>query len=652
MGRPTFKCEMAFGVAPLTDPGAWTDVTPYWRQGQGRRGKDHELAQSQAGEWIVRFRNTDRRFEPFFAGSPYYPNVVPMTHIRITATANAVTYPVARGYVENFEQKWPGRPIGSQGDAECVAHCVDAFKLLSLWQLPNSYLSEVMLDKPIVYYPLDDPAASLMVAGSPTNLWMGRTMRLGDTGPLLGGATAWHTDGGDPTYGGGALQGGDNGPFPPAVSSANTSDLCNIQAPQDTTFECWVNIDSLASAGAGGGVYPFGLMALQGFLGSGEGPGSLQQVALNSSQFAFWFWGQAGAAVGHTDPSWTLPVGVWTHVAVVKSGYTCTFYRNGVPMKTSVAGDFGAADTYCRIWIGSGTHGNEAGFPGRMTHVAVYDTALSPARIAAHYAAKSGRLPQGKAGAQLGNLLDIVGWPAGLRTIDAGVLTLAPFDPSGSRLSSLLAVGEDSELSLFQMGADGKVIYHDKADLQSVSGTHWVSQATFGDSGAELGYADLVVSFDDQDLWTSVAVTAASGAVQVVKDAAAAVTFGDRTLAATSDHLSDLDALDRANYLLASYKAPAGRPVSVSLILAADDVMNQTVLGLDTHAARVTVIRRPQGGGAPITWLCAVEGVDFDIPAVGSWHYTLHLVPWPGGKFWLLEDAAQGLLEQTTVEAW
>lgn len=104
MTFPAITVECAFTTAPLTTPGAWTDLTAYVRGIDINRGRNHELVRSQAGTCSVRLKNTDRRFDPSNTAGPYYPNVIPMRRIRVRAVHNAVTYDLFQGYVENWGQ--------------------------------------------------------------------------------------------------------------------------------------------------------------------------------------------------------------------------------------------------------------------------------------------------------------------------------------------------------------------------------------------------------------------------------------------------------------------------------------------------------------------------------------------------------------------
>ncbi|HYT30236.1 MAG TPA: hypothetical protein VEN82_05625, partial [Actinomycetota bacterium] len=198
MTLPTFAVQVAFADAPLTTPagGDWIDISAYVRGIGWTRGRNHELARTQAGTVSVRLDNTDRRFDPSNAASPYTPNLVPMRRVRVRATVAGVTSEMFQGFVENWEQQWPVRPLGGGGDAECVITAVDAFKVLSLFDL-NAYSKEVLADGPIGYWRLRDPVATSVALdeGQAAASGVYHGVALGGAGPLAGGSTVGTFDG-------------------------------------------------------------------------------------------------------------------------------------------------------------------------------------------------------------------------------------------------------------------------------------------------------------------------------------------------------------------------------------------------------------------------------------------------------------------------
>ena len=80
MSYPTLSIQVAFVDAPLTAlaSNTWTDITSYVISFSTRRGRSDALGRIEAGTASLVLDNSDRRFDPTFAASPYYPNVVPM----------------------------------------------------------------------------------------------------------------------------------------------------------------------------------------------------------------------------------------------------------------------------------------------------------------------------------------------------------------------------------------------------------------------------------------------------------------------------------------------------------------------------------------------------------------------------------------------
>lgn len=600
MPIPTYRVEIALGTAPLTAPGVWTDISSYVRGIQIRRGRDHELAQSQAGECTIRLRNTDRRFDPSYASGPYFGTILPMRQIRVTATHNAVDYPLFYGYIEDWSQTWPGRPISAIGDAECVVHAVDGFKLLSLYQLKNTYPTEVIADGPDAYYRLDETPVPIIVNGIGGPAYWAHNGTFGAVGPLTGGATAYQA-----AVGTGVT---DTIPFVAGGAASGSN----------PTFEFWIYVVGL----------PVGNVFLMGNGNFALGSYGSMLIQLAASGQLTHYWGDVGSGPSATDAGWTLGTGAWTHVAFVHdSSGNITFYKNGAATGAVVAAGVATPtfDMGTVLNLAGAQVGSEIAY-ARFAHMAAYNYPLPAARIKAHYSATFSVLAASQAGAQVTLLLDQIGWPAGLRSIDTGVPWMQQFDPAGSALTHLLAICEDSERGLLQMSADGNVTFHDRADMLATSGSHGASQATFGE--AEIAYADLEgFRNDDQDLWTRINVSRDGGPAAHDTDATALTAYGPRTLDLNASHLfSDDETQLIAAYSRLAYRYPTTRPVSVTLDLTNDTTSNAAILGRDTHHDRVTIVRRPQGGGSQ-TIVCHVEGIEYDITPGEISTGKLHLVP-------------------------
>lgn len=92
--------EAAFGYSITAASPAWTDITPYADIITAGisigRGAQDELSETQPGTCTLTLDNSDGRFSPGRASSPYYPNVkknVPLRVRVVTTAKNLVTNP-------------------------------------------------------------------------------------------------------------------------------------------------------------------------------------------------------------------------------------------------------------------------------------------------------------------------------------------------------------------------------------------------------------------------------------------------------------------------------------------------------------------------------------------------------------------------------
>jgi len=88
-----------------------------------------------------------------------------------------------------------------------------------------------------------------------------------------------------------------------------------------------------------------------------------------------------------------IPLNAATHIVATKSGSTVKQYQNGVDVTGTVT-NATMTNTALDLGVGAGDVSTAAnGFlPGRIAYAAAYPTALSAARVTAHYAALSSRL--------------------------------------------------------------------------------------------------------------------------------------------------------------------------------------------------------------------------------------------------------------------
>lgn len=139
---PVATVEISFEdpVAPPT----WVDVTSYVYGFQTSRGRQRLLDRAEPGSVSLVLNNVDRRFEPDYASSPYYPNVLPMRRVKITAVWNSTTYNVYFGFIESWDPVWPGGM-----DEQANLRGYDGLKILSLAKITNDYPQQLSSDRVI-----------------------------------------------------------------------------------------------------------------------------------------------------------------------------------------------------------------------------------------------------------------------------------------------------------------------------------------------------------------------------------------------------------------------------------------------------------------------------------------------------------------------
>ncbi len=611
MSKPTYAIAAAFGVNPLTTPsaGQWVDLTAYVRSASIRRGKDHELSSTGAGELELRLDNTDRRFDPTNTAGPYYPSVRPMTRVRVRATVNAITYDLFQGFVEDWGQTYPPRPIANGGDAEVVVRAVDAFKVLSLHDL-TAYSAEVLADEPLGYWRLDDPAGARTARSEGSVI--GADLILTNVTP--GTASS--------PFGGGQT----STSFPGTGSGAVPTAITDFDLRGDLTLEWWM----LATNALGQN---------ETIIDAGN---SAYGVNYPCSVLNGAFVGYRHGGMAKTEIRASVPAGSWHHVAIVRQGASIRIYVDGVLAtedrdnpSIQPLGSYG-------LLIGAGTNG----FNGKLAHLAIYGAALSGNRIAAHYAAAIDRIPQGTASNVIGAVLDSLGWPAGERMLDTGASTIQAVTPSGSALDFLRSLGELTEGGLFFVTGAGVIRFLARDTLlKRVS-----SSSTWGDGGgSEIPYSDLTPRYDDQDIYTAVRIGISGGPTAVASDATAEGIYGPRILEQSDLLLAlEVEAIDRANGLLIRYKTPKYRIEELAVDGAADNTRLADMLGREL-GDRITVKRRPPGGGPAISQDVVIEGIRHEIRPPGRHKTAWSLAPVdPGVPYWILGDATYSVLGSTT----
>lgn len=223
-----------------------------------------------------------------------------------------------------------------------------------------SYSDAVLADLPLAYWPMQETSGTAIedVAGSNDLTISGATVNQPGPGAASGNDKAISFDGSND------------------LASSNAA--VNLSAAAAVTFECWFNWTSFANDGdyllAHGTEATRSVFYLPNHSGGsflvGHGPGYNTAIFTRPSAAA-WHHLAVVHSLGSSDPTECVPYIDGSAVSYTK------------PNTNDGTGTFTSQILYL-MTNGAGSGGFGA---GKLAHVAVYASALSGARIAAHYAA-------------------------------------------------------------------------------------------------------------------------------------------------------------------------------------------------------------------------------------------------------------------------
>jgi len=220
-------------------------------------------------------------------------------------------------------------------------------------------------------------------------------------------------------------------------------------------------------------------------------------------------------------------------------------------------------------------------------------------------------------------VLDAISWPSSLRSIDVSESQVQAVSADVNALSHIQEVAA-SEGGLFFIATDGMAKFFERQHITLLD----QDDDTWGDASGEKHYATVTTSYDDQNLWNEVIVTAPDLTDQVVEDISSQTIFGGpatgatRTLSVSTLLTSEAEMLDRATFLLGAYSEPHFRIESMTVDNGSlDDSQWPRLLLRDLHD-RVLVRKRPAGD--IIEQPSFIEGISWDI-GPQRWRLTWNL---------------------------
>jgi hypothetical protein len=595
--------EVAFTTAPLATSPSWTDISAYVLEIPNiTSGKSSEFSPISPSTLSVVLSNGDRRFDPEHASGPYFGNLLPGKKIRVSVVYSAVTYYLFTGFVQGWPQEYQ-----SSVDSTVTINCVDGSRFLEQEELARSaYEAAVLADAPVAYWPMQERS---VLRYDDTQTSAGLTPLVGgfvqDESPVPIGAASMARS----TATG---VGSDVG----SVLSAIIPDQGSNEA---TCVEMWVQYRSLFSVNslletrtrnANDSV-----MILDDWLGNLK----IRYSNITNNRFC--------DAVTSVQLTRDRPY----HLAVRATATTIFVYVNGIEefslaltvgTSTFTLANGTTVSVSSLATVGVGGNG--------VSHVAVYTTAPSAARIQEHYIAGAVAYghPYGeRSGTRIGRVLDEIGWPAADRDISVGDTVHGRYLPERQSAMKYMRDVETAEDGYLFLDGQGRVVLRSR----QWQWTQTVSVA-FSDtpSGAELDYTDIEIDANSiAAIRESVSSSYDNDGFLVSRDAAARSAYGaarESLSTPTIDTAAQARALTA--YKLRAMKDPQTR---ITELTHTPRILNATswpkILGLQI-GARVTVERHPQGVGTAIVKTLVVQGIEHRIDPVW-WETRLYLAPAP-----------------------
>lgn len=702
-------------VAWSSNPGdaspVWTDISKYVLGVNTNRSKQRILQRFDAGTMSLRLDNTTRNFEPGYAGSAFYPNVVPIKQIRFGFVINGVISWQYTGFVERWPQLFPEGPYWSEVDIECI----DALSLLSNHYVASSYpsvttstgVSNADLKYTSTNYgtisngiqisyvsDVTPPSVSTVVNPNSTylayiNVNLGNNVGSGSSGVTATQISAAINN--DPVA---------SSYISAAVVGSGAGVLYPNLTPYDGPYAFFANSgnpDSSATTATGvtnGDITFTSIRSLPGnnqfikvtYTSTSAPPSISSTGTLGGTQTVTDGAITSGSNVlscGTSAPFTSFSVGQNVSGTGIPAGTTITGYTSSSQVTMSAnatATATGVTVTFDNlvfsIYVGSGATGSTANQILQMVNADASASQYIVASLApgndgsgvlvgsgvpygGAYVLSGGTFTSQTTGSYIGQILDFCGWN-GSRSISTGVDSVQGqvFAKDGGTVAlDQIQLAEQTEDGQFFVARDGTMTFLDRTALNS--GSRINSQITLSDSPNYVNvfpYQDLQIDYDTDLIYNDVRGARMNSSVIVETiDSTSAAQYFTRQLSidgilSTSDAMT----LNLAKGLLWRFKNPSLRLEPMTLTPGNNIAFWQALSSLD-YMQRVTIYRTPPAGGSPIKIVGQVIGIQIDNQGgpITNTTWTLSVDPMGGfgdGQYFLiLDDSTYGKLDSTNI---
>lgn len=225
-------------------------------------------------------------------------------------------------------------------------------------------------------------------------------------------------------------------------------------------------------------------------------------------------------------------------------------------------------------------------------------------------------------GTRMGKLLDMVSWPANMRTLATGDSTCQASSVDTSVRSVLQSARniEQSEYGAFYMDVLGNAVFKSRSQVLSAAAA---ASTIFNQDGSGINYANVAFAFDDKQVVNNVSVQRTGGTVQIASDSASIETYFTHSLSYSNLIVeTDAQALNIAQAYVASHKDTTIRIDSLTLDLMTANYDAGVTAALDLDYFDQVQITNLQPSGSTITKTLQVQGIAHAITP-NTWRTTL-----------------------------
>ena len=239
---------------------------------------------------------------------------------------------------------------------------------------------------------------------------------------------------------------------------------------------------------------------------------------------------------------------------------------------------------------------------------------------------------------RVSRLLNAVGFPSAMRTINTGTLNIQQQALTTNLLSAMREC-ETVENAQFFIAGDGKATFRNR-DYKLSNAKATTVQATFDNSGSNLPYKNVVTSFDTNEVLNVYEWTRTGGSAQYVADADSVQRYTAKTSTQTTMNTSDANVKSIIEQRLSETALPIERIDQLTINPRQDTDLWAKVLGLDFgDRVKVNVTNPDSSSFSDEVW---IERISHSIDASSQdWSYDINLSP-AGSSAWVLGQAKIG----------